>query len=90
MYEVTTVVDTGGYKDNKRHGNGKEIDDAGNIFEGKFSNGELIDGIINYSNGDVYKGQVKDGYLRNGTGTFICSETGNMLKGQWLDDDFVK
>ena len=81
-------VYTGFYKDNKRHGKGKEVDSVGNEFDGEYVDGEAVNGIMNYENGDIYVGEWKND-SREGRGKFISIETGKTFDGLWKDDDFL-
>ena len=47
----------------------------------------LLSGRISYADGTVYVGEVKDDN-RHGHGKFL-SEDGDILDGQWIDDEFV-
>lgn len=77
----------GMYANNKRHGHGREEDDAGNIYDGEFVRGDFVRGTIRYSNGDVYTGEVKDDD-RHGQGKLV-TKAGKVLEGRWEEDELV-
>lgn len=77
----------GEYVNNKRHGQGKETDDAGNVFIGQFENGDFVLGKIFYENGDIYVGACKDD-CRHGRGKLLRLEDGVELDGTWIEDEF--
>lgn len=78
----------GAYADNKRHGQGVEKDSAGNVFEGEWVRGDFVQGRVTYSNGDVYEGAFHDD-ARHGQGKLIRAKDGEVLEGEWDDDDFL-
>lgn len=78
----------GSYAENKRHGQGKDTDSAGNVFEGEWRRGDFVHGKITYQNGDMYEGEVFDDD-RHGQGKFIRASDGQVLEGGWVSDEFV-
>mmetsp|Transcript_20369 Transcript_20369/g.34099 ORF Transcript_20369/g.34099 Transcript_20369/m.34099 type:complete len:179 (-) Transcript_20369:1779-2315(-) len=79
----------GHYEENKRHGQGKETDSAGNIFEGLFQHGNFVKGKVYYSNDDIYVGEWNDDCGgRHGQGKFLRFEDGLELEGIWINDKY--
>ena len=79
----------GYYKDNKQHGEGKQIIGE-NILVGTFVNGNCIQGTLTYEEGDIYIGELNEDLDRHGKGVFHNSEDGSRLEGIWANDVFVK
>lgn len=77
----------GQYQNNKRHGRGKDEDDAGNMFDGEFQRGDFVRGTVTYAKGDIYTGEVKDD-SRSGQGKLV-TRTGKGFEGLWDDDEFM-
>ena len=75
------------YLNNKRHGKGREVDNAGNIFEGQFLNGDAVNGKMTYTNGEIYIGEFKDD-LKHGRGKLFTID-GDIREGLYIDDEFV-
>lgn len=78
----------GHYMDNKRHGKGKETDAIGNVFDGDYIDGNAAYGKMSYANGDVYIGHFNKDDNRHGFGKFISMETGDLIEGEWIDDEY--
>ena len=73
----------GEYKDDQRHGFGKEVKSTGEVYEGEWREGRKHGkGTTTFINGDIYQGMYVDG-LRHGPGTFTRAD------GAVLEQDFV-
>jgi hypothetical protein len=89
LFGHSAGVYEGHYCETKRHGRGKEMDLAGNIFEGAYERGNAVRGKMSYENGDVYIGELNEDEERHGEGKFINADTGEVLVGRWENDEFV-
>jgi hypothetical protein len=68
----------------KQHGRGREINDAGEIYEGTFENGLRHGyGKYVYPDGDHYEGGFKEG-VYHGKGKFVFGN-GAYYDGDWVD-----
>jgi hypothetical protein len=69
-----------------KEGQGSYFYADGGQYQGQFLNGEANGiGTFRYSNGDKYVGQVKNG-KRHGTGSYYFATTGDIYKGNWIND----
>lgn len=76
----------GEFKDGKRHGKGKQIDDEGDVYEGEFFNDQYNGkGRMDYVDGDIYQGNWKDG-IPHGKGVMIYTN-GDKYEGDFEDGD---
>ena len=86
-------VYTGEWKDNCKHGIGKQNYAGLGQYYGHWENGEKCgEGVMIYLNKDIYSGSWKNG-KKDGQGTYIFNETmmkfvgsfkgGNLVQGKW-------
>jgi len=94
LYSPDGSTWTGQYVNDIREGPGRRVDVTfGYTFEGNYCDDERGDGAIRWLNGDSWVGRYfsedleeeisRNEWLSEGVLTF--AETGNTLKGQWLD-----
>jgi ankyrin repeat protein len=84
---VDGVIYQGDWKDNNKHGKGKEIHPNGDKYEGIWENDKLKDGKVKktYDDGNIYEGDWKDD-KRHGNGRFVYID-GNFYEGDYKDDN---
>ena len=91
--EPEKEVYTGSWKDNLKHGIGKQNYVGLGNYYGHWESGQKHgEGVMIYNNKDIYSGQWKNG-KKDGQGTYIFAETGmkfigtfkagNLINGKW-------
>ena len=88
-YEVEFVdgaIYQGDWKNNNKHGKGKEIHPNGDKYEGIWENDKLKNGKVKktYDNGDKYEGDFKDD-KKHGKGKYTWAD-GTIYEGDFKDD----